>query len=87
MRKVLLAAGTLLVLSASVASATGVNLSWNDCGLAGTQNNTFACNTNTGLPFTLVASFIPPANIELVGLSSQIDIKTDSPVLPDWWAH
>ena len=87
MRKVLLAAGTFVVLSASVASATGLNLSWNDCGLAGTQTNTFACNTSTGLPFTLVASYIPPPNIELVGLSSQLDIRADAPTLPDWWAH
>ena len=88
MRKVLLAAGTLLVLSASVASATGVNLSWNDCGLAGTQNTTFACNVTSGVPFIMFASYIPPPNInELVGMSSQIDIKTDQAVLPDWWAH
>src|SRR5205823_13109097 len=88
MRKVLLAASTLVVLSASTATAAGINLSWNDCGILGAQTLGFACNTNTGLPFTMIGSYIPPAGINgLVGLSSQIDIVTDSATLPDWWAH
>src|SRR5439155_23888714 len=85
MNKLLPAA--LLVLCADVASATGINLSWNDCGLAGTQTQTFACNANTGANI-LVASFVPPPNVnEFVGLSSEIDISTGQATLPDWWKH
>jgi len=87
MKKILIA-GAMLVLGASVASAAGVNLSWNDCGLAGQLNATFACNTNTGLPFPAIASYVPPAGVDqFLGLSAQIDITTDQPNLPDWWKH
>lgn len=79
---------TALALGASVASAEGINLSWNDCGSAGTQNATFACNTNTGLPFSAVASYVPPAGIaRFLGLASQMDIYTELATLPDWWKH
>ncbi len=88
MKKNILIAGAMLVLGASFASAEGVNLSWNDCGIAGQQNQTFACNTNSGAPFVLVASYDPPANVtKLGGLSAQIDITTDQANLPDWWKH
>ncbi len=76
-----------LMLTASIASAAGINLSWTDCGVNGTQNSTFACNSNSGLN-VLVASFIPPTGVnEYLGLASQIDIFTDQPSLPDWWKH
>ena len=81
-------AATVLTLTASFASAEGVNLSWNDCGSAGTQNQTFACNINSGTSFPAFASFIAPAAVnEFLGLSSQIDIFTDQANLPDWWKH
>ncbi len=65
-------------------SAGVFNLSWDECGLAGGEIKTFACNTNSGSPFTLVASFAPPANVtEVTGLSA--DIRVSSPVYPDWW--
>jgi len=87
MKKSILIAGTMLVFGASMASAQGgINLSWVDCGLAGTQNQTFACNTNTGLN-TAIASFLPPASLpEFLGLSSQVDIRSQGP-LPEWWKH
>ncbi len=88
MKKIFLIASAMLVLGAAAASATGINLSWNDCGLNGTQNTTFACNSNAGAPFVMIGSFIPPAGIDqFLGESGQIDIKTDAAVLPDWWAH
>jgi len=87
MKKIALMAGLLLVVGASMASAAGINLSWNDCGLAGTQNATFACNANTGLN-TAVASYDPPTGInEFLGISSQVDVTTDAATLPDWWQH
>jgi len=68
--------------------AEGVNLSWNDCGTTGTEVLTFACNSNSGAPFSAVASFIAPPGIdEFLGLSSQIDVFTDQAALPEWWKH
>jgi hypothetical protein len=89
MKKATLLVGAMLVLGAANASAAGINLSWTDCGLAGTQNMNFACNSNSGAPFTMVGSFIaPPGGLpEFLGISAQIDIKTSSPTVPDWWAH
>ncbi len=88
MNKSLIIAGAMLTLGASLASAAGINLSWNDCGTFGTQNTTFACNSNSGAPFILIGSFIPPAGVDqFLGESAQMDIKTDQATLPDWWAH
>ena len=88
MKKSVLIAGAMLVLGAGAASAAGINLSWNDCGAAGTQNVTFACNSNAGAPFTMVGSFIPPAGVDnFLGISAQVDITTDQATLPDWWKH
>jgi len=85
MKKIALFAGVLLALSASMASAAGINLAWNDC--QGPINATFACNVNTGLN-TMVASFDPPHVLtQFLGISAQIDITTDQPALPDWWKH
>ena len=86
--KKLLVLAAMAVLSASAASAEGINLSWNDCGLFGTQNATFNCATTSGAPFTIVASYIPPPGVdEFLGLSAQIDITTADPTLPAWWQH
>jgi IPT/TIG domain len=61
-----------------------LNMSWNDCGLAGDEITTFACNTNSGPTFNLVGSFVPPAGVnELLGLTA--DIRVSSSQLPDWW--
>jgi len=87
MKKTLVLAGAMLALSASLASAAGINLSWDDCGLAGTPSKTFDCATTTGVPFTMYASFVPPPGItEFLGISSQMDI-TSIGALPDWWKH
>ena len=84
----LLLSAAALALSASLASAQGINLSWNDCGAAGLSNLTWECNSNTGLPFTMIASFIPPPGVDnFLGVSSQIDIFTSQSTLPDWWKH
>lgn len=88
MKKTLVIMGAMLALSVSIASATGINLAWDDCGTFGTASKTFDCASNSGAPFTMVASFIPPTGInEFLGVSSQIDITTTSPTLPDWWKH
>ena len=88
MKTFVLIVAAALTLTASYASAEGVNLSWNDCGVAGSQNQTFACNSNSGVSFPVIASFIPPVGVdEFLGIASQIDIFTDQATLPDWWKH
>lgn len=90
MKKSIFIAGAMLVLGVSAASAAGINLSWTDCGAAGTPTTTFLCNSNTGLN-TLIGSFVPPAGIDqFLGLSGQIDITVGTnPLtpLPAWWQH
>jgi len=87
MKKLILIAGAMLV-SASMASAAGINLSWDDCGTAGLPTKNFDCASNSGVPFGLYASFIPPPGIDnFLGIASQLDISTPPPTLPDWWKH
>lgn len=86
MKKTLLISGVLLALTASVAAAQpGVNLSWNDCGLAGLQNAAFACNTNSGAPFIMYASFDPPADQQVAAGEWVIDLEAAGSDLPPWW--
>ena len=85
MKKTLLITGVLLALTATAASAAGVNLSWTDCGNAGQQNRTFACQVNTGNN-VLVASFDPPAGLtRVVGINLIYDLQSASDPLPAWW--
>ena len=73
---------------ASVASAAGVNLSWNTCAGEGTgaNNKTSACAVNTGSNL-LVTSFVLPADLAAVnGNELVIDVLTQAATLPDWWA-
>lgn len=86
MKKALLLCGALLALSASVAAASGVNLSWTDCGAAGVQNKTFACTSNTLTGAVMVGSFIPPAGSTAIsGEEIVIDLQSASATLPAWW--
>jgi len=88
MKKTLVIAGAMLALSASLAGAQGINLSWDDCGAAGTASKSFDCASNSGVPFSMYASFLPPAGVDnILGISSQIDITTTDPSLPAWWQH
>jgi len=66
----------------------GINLSWNDCGLAGNEIQTFACNTNSGPGFFLIGSFRPPAGItQFIGFDAVVRIDAGASTLPDWWRH
>jgi hypothetical protein len=86
-KKLLLGFMGAALLASSTSHAAGINLSWNDCGAAGTPTLSFACNVNTGAPASLVASFVPPAGVpEFLGISAQVDI-TAGTTLPDWWKH
>ncbi len=88
MKKTFVIATAMLALSVSIASAAGINLAFTDCGAAGNPSATFDCASNSGVPFTMVASFVPPAGVDqFLGLNSQIDISSSTASLPDWWAH
>jgi len=83
----ILAAFAWLGLSALPAHGAGyVNLAWNDCGIYGSANRAFACNTNTGIN-QLFVSFEPPVTMyqldamELVMAVSTSNYTTLSP----WW--
>ena len=80
--------GVSYLLAARPAHASGVNLSWNDCGTAGLATKTYACNSNTGSPFTLVGSFVPPPGIQaLTGFNADLRVISGADTLPDWWRH
>lgn len=73
----------------STALADGINLSWNDCGVAGTRAAHFGCETNDGPPYELFVSFSPPVGLEeVIGISATIDFYPsgrDAPAVPNWW--
>lgn len=81
-----LASSLSIVYAAAAASASGLNIAWNDClGVGGTTNKAFACNTNAGSN-VVVVSFDPPATIPtVVGGSAVIDLQSASTPLPSWW--
>ena len=73
---------------ASAASAAGVNLSWNNCAGegTGTNNKTFACASNAGSNI-LVTSFTLDSDVGQVnGNELVLDVLTNQPAIPDWWA-
>jgi hypothetical protein len=64
----------------------GINLSWTDCGTAGQATRNFACNTNAGVPQTMVASFMAPAGISgFIGLAGVVDFTSQTGLMPSWW--
>ena len=91
MRKILLISSMFIALTASVASAGGINLNWNNCS-AGTsppplQDVTFACDTNTGLAGTLFASFEPNVAQAVNAFEFVIDLQSAGSTLPEWWQY
>jgi hypothetical protein len=89
MKKILVIAGALLALTAGMASATGINLFWNDCspagGGTGVSDQANACTANTGA-FILMASLKPAPGIDAcVGAEGVIDIQTAAATLSPWW--
>ena len=78
----------LLMLSVlgSPAVAAGVNLSWNACTPdGGTQNKTFACNTNSGSN-SLFGSFALASDMaNVIGIEARVDITALADSLPAWW--
>ena len=76
----------LLSLGIGSASAEGLNLSWDDCGAAGTSFKQFACNTNEGQD-RLVMSVEAPAGIDTIcGVIAALHINANmGGIPPDWW--
>ena len=87
MKKTLLITGVLLALSASVASAAGVNMYWNDCGTGGNgiTNKTFVCTNNTANHDFYVSVDPPPGVVNTNGHNHIIDLMSVSSPLPAWW--
>ena len=85
MRKLLLICSALLTLSAAAASAQGLNIGWEGCGLGGAPGWGFSCGTNSGTN-TLVGSFVAPAGLlYFTGIEGVLDLETGGPTLSDWW--
>src|SRR5215471_558484 len=86
MKRLLLFIAAWLPLSASIASAGGIKLAWNDClGAGGASNRTFACDTNVGSN-DLYVSFDPPVELpDVNGSNPIIDLFSTSSQLPAWW--
>jgi len=70
-----------------------INLAWNDCitQVSAAENLQYACNgSRNGVPFKLVASFIPPNDLpRFVAGMLIIDVSMPGadPPLPDWWRY
>lgn len=88
MKKTLVIAGALLALTAGMASASGLNLYWNDCpppAGSGISTQVHQCTSNSGAHI-LVASLVAPAGIDTcVAASSVIDVQTNQATLSPWW--
>jgi hypothetical protein len=70
---------------AGAGNASGVNLSWNDCGSYGASNRNSLCSANNGAN-ALVGSFVPPPGVSnLVAMEARLHVQVNSPVLPSWW--
>jgi hypothetical protein len=82
---VLLLFSTWLVFS-SIASAAGINLSWDACvSEGGVQAKIFACNTNSGNN-VMVGSFVLAADQpHFIGVEVLLDFQAQSDSLPSWW--
>ena len=76
----------LMSLFATNSSAGGINLTWGEGCWADNPATmqTFACDNNSG-SFSLTASFVPTSRQAISTLTAQLDLQSDSPLLPDWW--
>jgi hypothetical protein len=82
--------GALLLVSASAASAAGLNLAWDACYLdGGFALRTFPCNSDLGTGTranNLALSLTPAADIaQFQGVVATVTVTTYGP-LPSWWS-
>jgi hypothetical protein len=92
MKKTLLLAAALMVVTATMASAQRgtLSLGWGACRLngGGASNATFACNTNLGAGPLLVGGYLPGPSANLNSINSAflyVDIYQLSAGLDPWW--
>src|SRR5262245_30429149 len=87
MKKVTLLCGLLLAMTATIASAEGLNLRWNFCfGDGGVVNKTFACTSNSLANNNASGTFVLDADLANVsGTEVVIDLASTDAVLPAWW--
>lgn len=79
-----LLAALLAAPAARPAAAEGINLSWDECGVAGAEIKSFACNSGSVEPLTLIGSFRPPSGVDqFLGTSAVIRVASKN--LPNWW--
>lgn len=78
----------LLLLTPARGHAQGFNLSWDECGVAGYESKTFACNTGAGAPFQLIGSFVTALPVtEFTGVLAQVGFENEYPDAQyfAWW--
>ena len=84
----ILAAALIAVTANPSHAATGINLSWDDCGSAGVSAKSFACDNNAGT-HVLVGSFefsyMSTGIDSLLGVSAVLFIDVSGDSVPDWW--
>ena len=86
MKKILLIAGALLVLTAPAAMSAEIGLAWTNCAAGGgLLNDAFNCATNSGAHI-MVASFINDADMpQFNGDAGIVDIQVANPTVDAWW--
>jgi hypothetical protein len=68
------------------AQTAGVNLSWDDCGGAGSQNMTReSCTGSDAGQQVLYASLVAPAGLTLKSANLWFGLISATPTLPPWW--
>ena len=83
--RTLVAVASLMVIAAA-ANAQGLNLSWNDCGSAGTSGKTFACTSNTLAGAIMIGSAVVGTDLpSLVGEESVMTVQVNTGAIPAWW--
>lgn len=78
-------AAAMLALGVTGAQA-GLNLSWDDCGAAGSAAKVFACDTDAG-DHRVVASFVVPHGLPpFLFAEATLALRFDGSAPPSWWS-
>lgn len=94
MKKTLLMAGALLALTASMASAVGIDLNWNNCLFSATNrvaDQPTICDevdpaTTNGSIYTMYGSVRTGVNISgVIAWGADLDVQVANATLDPWW--
>ncbi len=86
----LAAIACLFAAALAAPAAAQINLSWDDCGAAGTALKTWACDANPTVVARLYVSFVvtPGMSVSaLTGMESTLDLYAPGGTLPAWWDY